>query len=249
MTSRDRLAILALASSAALSGCTTSPPQWFGFDNGAESSSIVTRSTVADTQYAPTFTTAIYRYIDSNQADVYLTDVSVSRLADPNDTLADVSGTLVHIHLFLVPLAGETPIASTACNAAVRQVVFAGAPNDTRAAIGVYTGGGFISPFGDGPGGQTLGGVISDASLRLAHSSPGFADRLKSAQLTGTFSTRLDDEAGRAIADRLAQLTLTLPPYTAPTDPRYADAVVPLPTRMAPADKNVPNSPGAGKGL
>lgn len=227
-------------------GCSVSPAKWFGFSSGTADNTLVTASAAHGTTYTPQFTTAIYRYIDASAADIYLTDLPVSRLADRDDPLSDVTGTLIHIHLFLIPQAGSTPIDPTACTAAVRQFVFAGAdaaPKPTaerRAgeaepppAIGVYAGGAFVTPSDDKPGKPTLSGTVRGGTLRLVQVTPGFVDALGPSTLRGTFVARNDDAAGRAIGERLVGLVGVMTDYTAPLPPGYADAIKPPAQRRA----------------
>ncbi|MBL8762643.1 MAG: hypothetical protein JNM07_00050 [Phycisphaerae bacterium] len=153
---------------------------------------------------------AAYSTPDASTADLYLTDLPLNRLQNPNDSLADVSGSLVHVHLFLVPKAGSTPIDATACNATVRQLVFA------QGVLGLYAGGGFFNPSGD-PGDPELAGSMRGASLRLARSSPGFADRLGPVTLAGTFGAPRSEGLARNLAARMEALIGALPDRRAAT--------------------------------
>lgn len=139
--------------------------------------------------------TSAYLAGDRNTADVYLTDLPGEAL-DPAADLAGVSGQFIHIHLFLTPKAGSTPIDSTACSASVRHVVIA----DGR--IGVYGGGGFLSP-NTSPGDRVLTGRLSDATLRLVSASPEFGDRLGPSKLDCAFRAPLDQRLANALAARL----------------------------------------------
>lgn len=139
--------------------------------------------------------TSAYVAGDRNTADVYLTDLPAEAL-DPAADLKGVSGQLVHIHLFLTPKAGSTPIDSTACSASVRHVVIA----DGR--IGVYGGGGFLSPD-TSPGDRVLAGRLGDATLRLLSASPEFADRLGPSKLDCAFRAPLDQRLANVLAARL----------------------------------------------
>jgi len=150
----------------------------------------------------PKFPVAVYRYIDQNTADVYLTDLPLGRLADPADQLADLTGTVVHVYVFLVPEAGKTPIDPTACNATVRQVMF------VNGARGIYAGAGFADTAD--PGSNNFDASIINASMRLSANSPDFADLLGPANLSGRFAARLDEETSRALSDRLAMVSAGL---------------------------------------
>ena len=139
--------------------------------------------------------TSAYLSGDRNTADVYLTDLPAEAL-DPDADLKDVSGQIIHIHLFLTPKAGSTPIDSTACSASVRHVVIAGGR------IGVYGGGGFLSP-NTSPGDRVLTGHLADATLRLVSASPEFGDRLGPSKLDCAFRAPLDPRLANVLAARL----------------------------------------------
>jgi hypothetical protein len=189
--------------------------------------SLVLRSTAGTAALAPAYTYSVYRPIDRNTADVFVTDLPVERLIDVRDDLAGASGSIVHIHVFLVPTAGRTPIERTACNFTVRQIVIAGESPHRPAtedgagdkpppaparfpAMGLYGGGGFLMPDSDS-GYDDFGGTIHDATLRLARATGDFVDRLGVARLTGSFSAPRDDATAAALADRVEQIARSLP--------------------------------------
>jgi hypothetical protein len=159
---------------------------------------------------APAFQTGVYRSTDPNTADLFLTDIPLSRLTDPADTLADAEGSVLHLHMFLVPAAGKTPIDSSACNASIRHVVL------SHGAIGFYGGGGFFYP-NDTPGDAQMQGTIAEASLRLVRASRDFNDLLGSSVAEGTLNAALDDKMAKAIAARLDALANATPPVAAPS--------------------------------
>lgn len=146
---------------------------------------------------------------DPDTADIYLSDLPQARLTDLNDDLSGLTGSITHIHLFLTPDAGRTPIDRTACNVAIRTIVLACAAQTDDAAgrsvVGLYTGGGFVLPSRD-PGDSTYAGRVLDLSLRLAAADPGFADPLSPASMTGSFSAPLDAAAGPLLAARFERL-------------------------------------------
>lgn len=227
-----RLTLGALVASAALiAGCQSTPAQFFGFTSGSSGSRMTTTSSASGSTLEPRLGTSIYRYLDTSSADIYLTDLPVSRLADLGDPLSDLNGSVIHIHLFLIPAAGSTPIDSTACSAAVRQFVITGgvpeAGGDDRipASVGIYAGGAFVTPFGSGPGRQFLAGTVEGGTIRLIQADAGFADRLGPSKIEGDFTAKLDDPAARAIADRLAQLAAKTPMHAPPPDPAMAAAI------------------------
>lgn len=151
----------------------------------------------------PAFTTAIYRAADRSTVDVYLTDLPLARLADPADKLDGLSGSIVHVALFLQPVAGKTPIDPTACSGSVRQLVIA------DGAAGIYGGGAFITTAE--PGKESLSGTVRGGTVRLTQASNDFNDLLGPASMEGAFTARYDDAACRAIAQRLQDAAMTLP--------------------------------------
>lgn len=152
----------------------------------------------------PVLPTAVYRTLDEQTADIYVTDLPPGRLADPSDNLAGLTGQLVHLHIFIIPMGGKTPQSPKACTATVRHVVIA------DGAMGVYGGGGYVdaSEFGE----PSLSAEIRDASLRLVESTPSFVDRLGIVQLTGSVNAQLNDRVARGIAGRIQELTFQLAP-------------------------------------
>lgn len=153
----------------------------------------------------PEFTTAVYMPVDPQTAEVYLTDMPIERLRDQKDTLSDVTGHLVHLHLFLIPKAGETPIDTTACNLTLRHAVLAGPGS------GLYSGGGFVQPSG-AIGDESIAGAIAGSSHRLVRRAGAFKDALGSGQVVGRFSATRDDESARALAARLDAFARAMKP-------------------------------------
>lgn len=147
----------------------------------------------------PNFTTRCYIPTeDKAGADVYLTDLP-PELWRPDSDLAGISGTIVHVHLFLRPKAGKTPQAETASNLNIRYVVIG------KGAVGVYAGGGFLLPSGT-PGDETFGGRIDRASLRLSRAGEGFKDLLGPCELSGRFRAERNEAAARLIEARMGQV-------------------------------------------
>lgn len=180
------------------------------FHSGA-SGSIAVHNQNTHRVISPEIVTGVYRSPggDENTADIYLSDMPLERLASHSDHLKGMSGVLVHIHLFLIPSAGNTPIDQTACNVAVRTIVLASSDAESAPLIGVYSGGGFVLPSGD-PGDSTFGGSILEASLRLIGSSSnaanGFVDQLTPAEMSGSFRSTLDEANTNALAARFERL-------------------------------------------
>jgi len=152
----------------------------------------------------PTFATMVYRTSDDSSADLYLTDLPLARLADPGDDLRDLQGQIMHVHMFMVPKPGKTPVDDTACNAAVRHAIL------SQGAIGVYGGGGFFQP-GSVPGSPVFSGGLRGASMRLIRATPNFADRLGNTAMSGRIAADLDETVSRVIAARMDQLARALP--------------------------------------
>lgn len=179
-----------------LSGCSA-----VGLGTGG---SAVLVSAEQPTRLAPNLTTRVYRPIDDNTAEFYLTDLDPSTFDNP-EALAAATGQLIHIHLFLQPKPGNTPIEPTACTATVRYFVLA------QGRIGEYAGGGFLLPK-DKPGEDRFRGKLSDATLRLTGATPGFEDRIGSGSFTMGLSTPRDDSTAAQLARTARRLALTVEP-------------------------------------
>ncbi len=172
------------------------------------------RSLESTATLTPAIRTACYKRIDNNTADLYFSDLPEARLVDPTDDMADLAGSILHIHFFLEPSPGNTPIDDTACNATLRQVIIAPAatPNTGGSAtgtapaqvFGIYGGGGFFYPNGS-VGETTFGGSLNGAAHRLLYASPGFDDRLGPATVTGKVIATRDDAVADAIEARIGQ--------------------------------------------
>lgn len=170
------------------------------FDSGGE---VATSSIETGAFIEPKLPTAVFAAADDQATDVYLTDLPIARLADSADDLAGLTGSIVHVHIFLVPEAGKTPLDDTAVNSAVRHLVIA------NGAAGLYSGGGFsMAAEADG---AVFSADVRNASLRLAHATPNFTDRLGPALLRGSFTASLDEKACAVLADRLARASFDLP--------------------------------------
>lgn len=196
---KPSLLALALCISGSLFGCSSTPSK----------GELTIRSIDKAGQLIPSFQTGVYRRIDENTADLFLTDLPLARLADPADPLDDLAGGLMHIHIFLVPVAGQTPIDSTACNVTIRHTVLA------RGALGVYGGGGFMFVSGT-LGNRDFGGTLRGASLRLVRSTSNFKDLLGPSTMDGSVATVLDEKAVVALADRVESLSRRATPIASP---------------------------------
>lgn len=211
---------------AALPGCYARP-----------TGSLTVTSLDEQSVFAPALTTLAYLPIDPSTAEVYLSDIPAPRFADPKDTFDSASGSIVHIHLFLIPSAGDTPIDSTACNVTLRHLVLAQAPGGGQA-LGLYGGGGFVLPWGD-VGDKRIAGSIDQATHRLLRATPNFKDRLGPGSVVGGFDTPRDDALARAIAGRFETLLHRLPP----PPPSGGDA----PTETTIKINAKPDAPNPGK--
>ena len=198
--SRGAIIAAAIMLAAAMPGCSS----WKR--SGAE---LEAKSEATGRVLKPTFRTAVYRYIDPSTADIFLSDLPLDRLMDPNDELADVSGNIVHFYMFIVPQAGKTPIDATACNITVRHAVY------SEGAMGIYAGAGFADI--EAPGKSRILGDLLGATLRLAEAGPGFNDPLGPSRMVGSFKADMDEQAALAIGDRLANLAAKLPDLRTPT--------------------------------
>ncbi len=159
---------------------------------------IMTQSVDADMDLLLEPTIRAYRSHDSNTADIYLTDLP-RELCQPGAALGEVSGQLLHIHLFISPEAGETPIDDTACSVAMRLVVI------SRGQVGVYGGGGFLYPDTD-VGDEDFEGAIKQGTLKFMSGTPAFVDRLGPSELNGGIEAPKDEPAARILAARLDEL-------------------------------------------
>ncbi len=162
----------------------------------ASSGSLTATGETTGNTLSPHLSTIAYIDRGQGEADVYFTDLSADQL-DPAITLDELSGSIVHIKLFLKPKAGRTPIEPTASSAVVRHLVL------SNGSIGVYGGGGFIYQRGDS-GDRSVGGSIANATLKLVRSTPDFADQLGTVDYTGSFTAKLDPPTAELIADLLS---------------------------------------------
>jgi len=161
-------------------------------------------STSTSATLRPSLPTRVYTSEDRNTVDLYLTDIDLDTLSEP-DTLAGATGQIVHIHMFLRPKPGSTPIDRTAVSVTVRYIVLA----DGRA--GVYAGGGFMLPTGEPDGGR-FGGSIPEATLRLAGATEGFDDLIEHGVLTFRGRARRDDEVAEIIGRAMDRLAVSVDP-------------------------------------
>lgn len=147
---------------------------------------------------APNLTQRVFVPRSSSAVDIYLTDLDpqalTRALADPADP---TTGTIIHIHMFVQPRPGRTPIDATALSATVRYLVLA------KGQAGVYDGGGFLLPESR-PTGPTFAAAMLNATVRLEARTPGFIDRVGRATLELDFRAARDEPAAELI-ERVAR--------------------------------------------
>lgn len=175
-----------------------------GGGNGSASSKLGLVSREHSTSLSPQFRTIVYSSSDPNTADIYLTDLPAETFAESAAPLSvpGPAGVVAHIHVFLIPKAGKTPISYDATNTTLSWLVLTGD------SFGVYSGGGFLLTSSR-PGRSSFGGPIRDATLKLINASPGFVDQLGHAVFTGSVSARRDEELTARMRDAMARIVAT----------------------------------------
>lgn len=204
-----RLASLALACAATLglalggTGCGAGSGAGMSMLGGGGTPTI--ESSVGGGVFRASPRLRVYRLTSAVSASMYLTDMPPEAFAAGADPLA-FPGAIIHVHVMMTPKAGETPIASTACNTAVRTLIL------SAGEVGIYGGGGFALADADELGEGEFSATVRGGTMRLTHATPQFVDRLVQARFTGTASATLDEPLADAIAARMAWLTaLTTP--------------------------------------
>ena len=178
---RVALAIACLFSVTTLTGCGALAP--------SKSSKLSFEATSKPARLQPHFTTHVFVSDDINFAHIYLTDIE--NLGTPEARGEGMTGNILHIHMFLYPKAGKTPIDFTASNATITHVVLA------DGAYGIYAGGGFFLPSGKPK--SKLAGRIAEATLRPIAATSGFEDLLGWNELTGNVGATRDDDRAAEI--------------------------------------------------
>lgn len=159
------------------------------------SGSSTLQSAVTGDRLPLTLPTQVFVQDKAGIADIYLTDLPVGELAGKD--LSQLSGTIIHVHVFTIPSAGDTPIATTATTSTVRVVILA------NGQAGVYAGGGFFSASDDDASGSSFGGALRRATLYLRHATSGFDDRLGPSELSFSTSARRDEKAAATLAQAI----------------------------------------------
>jgi hypothetical protein len=152
---------------------------------------------------APDLRTTAAVWQDTNTVDLYLTDLPRAAL-DPTAPLDGITGNIVHIHMFLAPRAGRTPIEDTAQTATVRHLVL------SRGLAGVYAGGGFLQPRTSFAR-DRFAGTMNAGTARLIAADPGFVDALGPARIDTEVLARRDPRTARLIAARLETILARTP--------------------------------------
>lgn len=150
------------------------------------------QSAVTGDRMPLTLPTQVFVQDKAGIADIYLTDLPVADLASKD--LSQLSGTIIHMHVFTIPSAGDTPIATTATTSTARVVILA------NGQAGVYAGGGFFAASDDDASGKTFAGSLRQATLYLRHATAGFDDRLGPSELSLRTSARRDEQAAATLA-------------------------------------------------
>ena len=151
---------------------------------------------------SPSLTTRAYSYADENTVDIYLSDLTPEELGVPmdQDPAKRSVGQIVHIHMFIRPSPGKTPIEPQASNCSIRHLILA------PGATGLYGGGGFLLPSGSASSG-TFGGSISAGTLRLQAASPHFHDAIGPSGVRASFKVKENRELALTMARRLEEAT------------------------------------------
>lgn len=174
------------------------------------SSKIVSDTT--SSVYETNLRTRAYTFHDDNTADIYLTDLSDAQLTSffqKNADWSQISGTMVHIHLFLDPKPGKTPIEPTAATASIRYAII------SAGQVGIYDGAGFMLP-GQKPGKSSISGSFNAAPLRLSRATDAFSDPLTPARLTMSFDAKLNDLTAPELQARIDALAAIAKPVFEP---------------------------------
>lgn len=203
---RCTLTLCTLAAALTASACGTLR----GGGGSGGSSKIVSDTTAS--VYQTNLRTRAYTYHDDNTADIYLTDLSDAQLTaffQKNADWSQISGTLVHVHLFLDPKPGKTPIEPTAASASIRYAII------SAGQIGIYDGAGFMLP-GEKPGKDSISGSFNAAPLRLTRATDGFSDPLTPARLTMSFDAKLNDLTAPELQARIDALASIAKPIFEP---------------------------------
>ncbi len=184
--------MLPLANCAVYRSTARSIHSMFGSDNGS-----IRAESLGDDPAVLTceFTSAWFSYDANAGASFMMSDISDEDLMAGK--VAD--GQLLHVQVLWVPLAGNTPMDSSATNASIRYVVI------SNGEVGVYSGAGFAEPDDDLDS-DRVWVTLADATLQLQESTAGFHDLLSPAQLSGSFTATRDEQKARQVNRAASQL-------------------------------------------
>ena len=139
-----------------------------------------------------------YRTDGDVQAEFLATDLPIEAL-DPSVSFDGLSGQILRVRMFTVPVAGKTPLSNAAANTVIQHAVI----ND--GVLAVYGGSGLLRPRGR-PGDDTLACVLRGGTLRLTRASGALEDPVGTARVDITLTGRLDAPLAGIIAARLDQV-------------------------------------------
>jgi len=161
---------------------------------------ITLESPLSGATLLPRLTTAAYTFSDENTVDIYLSDLSPAQLGVPFDDSASgwPTGQMMHIHMFIRPSPGKTPIEPQSSNCTIRHMILA------PGATGLYGGGGFLLPSSSATSG-TFGGSISAGTLRLQAASDNFNDALGPTALRASFKVKENRELAATMSRRFEE--------------------------------------------
>lgn len=205
MKTRRAFRIRRLATTAALTALSTCAGCSSLALGGRGETSFVFDSRVLAAQYRPTFRTSVYAYRDPNTADVVLSEWSEAELRAFAETGRITPGSMLHVHYFLTPAAGRTPVDFTANNCTFSYLVVA---DERGSIVGRYGGGGFALPSRS-PGRATFSASIRGGTLRPLEATERFNDAIASAEVSGAISARRDDSATDAMLDWMVEMERT----------------------------------------
>lgn len=172
----------------------------------------------------------VYTFHDENTVDVYFSDVPMAALdawrrGEDAPTWTS-GGVLGHLHLFLWPRAGRTPIDFEASNATITLMTIAPSETGEPSAVVTYSGGGFVLPssFDAEPGGRWFTARTRGATVQLRAMSPAASAPFTDAEARGRVRARLDQDAARRIAAAMLALAGVTRPVEAEMDQHGEDA-------------------------
>jgi hypothetical protein len=154
-------------------------------------------------------TTRAYAHQDRNSVDFFLTDLPDSVWLGGAD-VTGLNGVIVHVHMFITPRAGRTPISTSASTCSVRVLVL------SNGEMGLYGGGGFLTRSGT-PGEPALSARVARATVRLTRATSGFEDALGASVFEGGFSCTRDDRGSMLLARAMDALVTSTQPVQPPT--------------------------------